>query len=185
MHTEPKASHASVPVSERHRTVWPTLAWVWSRPDRCLAFGFGVGLIRPGSGTWGTVLAALLWWPLQQLFAPGVMGLLLLAGIVVGVWACGRAAQTLGVADHVGMVWDEMIAFWILLWAIPVHVITLLVAFALFRFFDVYKPFPISWFDRNFKGGVGVMIDDLIAAFYAWLLMMTWFVFVGPMAGLS
>lgn len=175
----------SVSVKNRHKTVWPSVTWVFARPDRLLAFGFGSGLFRPGSGTWGTVLAALLWWPLQQTVPHGLLGFLLLVGFVLGVWVCGRTAQALGVDDHVGMVWDEIIAFWLLMWAIPFSWVSFLVAFVLFRFFDVYKPFPISWFDRNFKGGFGVMIDDIMAAFYAWLVMMTWFFFVGSMAGAS
>jgi phosphatidylglycerophosphatase A len=178
-------SDSSGSVKNRHKTVWPSSGWVFSRPDRLIAFGFGTGLLRPGSGTWGTLLAAILWWPLQQTVPHGILGIALLLGLVVGIWICGRTANSLGVADHVGIVWDEIIAFWLLMWAIPFNWVTLIVAFVLFRFFDVYKPFPIGWFDQNFKGGFGVMVDDLIAAFYAWLLMMTWFVFVGPMAGAS
>jgi len=185
MSLKPDHTPESVSVQNRHKTVWPSVVWVFARPDRLIAFGLGTGLFRPGSGTWGTVLAALLWWPLNQTVPHGLLGLALLAGFVLGVWICGRTAQALGVADHVGIVWDEIIAFWLLMWALPFNGVTLLVAFALFRFFDVYKPFPISWLDRNFKGGFGVMADDLMAAFYAWLVMMTWFVFVGPMAGAS
>lgn len=108
-----------------------------------------------------------------------------MACIGLGIWACGQTASALGVDDHVGIVWDEIVAFWLLLWAIPFDVYTLLVAFVLFRFFDVYKPFPIRWFDEHFKGGMGVMIDDLIAALYAWLVMMTWLFFVGPIGSVS
>lgn len=166
-------------VSTRHRTVWPTLRWVFSDPGRVLMFGFGSGLFRPGSGTWGTLLAWLLW----VLASPGAsdvaIGIFLLLAFVYGCWAAERVSRSLGVQDHVGIVWDEFVAFWLVLWLIPGSLLAQSVAFVLFRIFDTLKPPPIRQIDRRFKGGVGVMVDDLLAAFYT-LMIMALLVRFGP-----
>jgi phosphatidylglycerophosphatase A len=158
-------------VSERHHTKWPTLSWVFSDPGRMMMFGFGSGLLRPGSGTWATLLAWLLW----SFSAPGVsdaaIALFLLACFAYGWWAAERVTTQLGVADHVGIVWDEFVAFWLVLWLVPDSLTAQAVAFVLFRFFDTVKPPPIRQADRHFKGGFGVMFDDLLAAGYTLLVM--------------
>jgi len=134
-------------------------------------FGFGSGLLRPGSGTWGTLLAWFLW----NFSAPDVgdlaIGLFLLACFLYGCWAAERVTTQLGVADHVGIVWDEVVAFWLVLWLVPGSLTAQAIAFLLFRFFDTVKPPPIRQADRRFKGGVGVMFDDLLAAGYTLLIM--------------
>lgn len=167
-------------VSKRHRTVWPKTTWVLSDPGRFMMFGLGSGLIRPGSGTWGTCLAWLLW----NFAAPGAnnlyIGLFLLISFFYGCWAANRVAKELGVPDHVGIVWDEFVAFWLLLWVIPFCVPVTspnswksqIAAFVLFRLFDTIKPPPIKMVDARFKGGIGVMADDLLAAGYALLIML-------------
>jgi len=136
-----------------------------------LMFGMGSGLLRPGSGTWATLLAWLLW----NVAAPGVsdlyIGLFLLVCFVYGCWAAERVAKQLGVPDHVGLVWDEFVAFWLVLWLVPQSLPAQALAFVLFRFFDVVKPPPIRQVDARFKGGVGVMLDDLLAAGYTLLVM--------------
>ncbi len=158
-------------VSERHLTKWPTLSWVFSDPGRMMMFGFGSGLLRPGSGTWGTLLAWLLW----SFSAPGVgdtaIAVFLVACFVYGCWACERVTAQLGVTDHVGIVWDEFVAFWLVLWLVPDSLAAQAVAFVLFRFFDTVKPPPIRQADARFKGGFGVMFDDLLAAGYTLLVM--------------
>lgn len=167
-------------VSKRHRTIWPKPIWVFSDPGRFMMFGLGSGLIRPGSGTWGTCLAWVLW----NFAAPGAndlaIGIFLFVSLVYGCWAVDRVTQELGVQDHVGIVWDEFVAFWLLLWLIPFCVpiaspngwVSQVVAFVLFRLFDTIKPPPIKVVDARFKGGMGVMADDLLAAGYALLVMM-------------
>lgn len=154
-------------VDQRHRVAWPTFAWVLARPWRLLAFGGGVGLIRPGSGTWGSLLGLLLWWPLQRWMAEPWLLVLVVGCVVMGIWVCARTVVDLGVPDHVGIVWDEMAALWLLLWCLPDDGWVLAAGFLLFRWFDIAKPFPIDWLDQHCKGGLGVMVDDLVAALYA------------------
>jgi phosphatidylglycerophosphatase A len=158
-------------ISSRHRTTWPTLRWVFSDPARILMFGFGSGLIRPGSGTWGSLLAWFLW----IVVSPGAnhlaIGIFLLLCFVYGCWAAHRVSQSMGVQDHVGIVWDEFVALWLVLWLVPDSLFAQGIAFVLFRFFDTVKPPPIRQVDARFKGGVGVMVDDLLAAFYTLIVM--------------
>jgi len=159
------------PVRERHQVLWPSLAWVLAKPFRLLACGFGVGVLRPGSGTWGSVLALLLWWPMLHWIPDPWLGALVVLSVVFGVWFCGRTADELGVPDHVGIVWDEIAALWLLLWVLPNDPWVVLSGFLLFRVFDISKPAPIAWLDRRLKGGFGVMLDDLVAAIYAGALV--------------
>lgn len=166
-------------VRTRHRAVWPKPIWVFSDPGRFMMFGLGSGLLRPGSGTWGTCLAWLIW----NFAAPGAndlsIGIFLLVSLLYGCWAAERVARELGVQDHVGIVWDEFVAFWLLLWLIPFCVpvsspnswTSQIVAFILFRLFDTVKPPPIKMVDARFKGGIGVMMDDLLATCYALLVI--------------
>ena len=158
---------ASSPTSQRHRVQWPSVAWGFRRPHRILAFGFGSGLIRPGSGTWGSVLALMLWWPLTALVPWGWLGAFLLVSAIAGVWICGKTTEDLDVPDHVGVVWDEIVAVWIVLWALPNVLWLLLLGFLLFRVFDIFKPWPIRQLDAQVGGGLGVMLDDGVAALYA------------------
>jgi len=138
-----------------------------------LAFGFGSGLSRYAPGTLGTIAAIPLWWLLTQLSQPLYLGLVLVAAIV-GVSICGRAAEQLGVHDHGGIVWDEFVGLWVAMAFLPVSPVSLVLGFSLFRFFDIVKPWPISWLDKNISGGLGIMIDDIAAGLAAggtgWLL---------------
>lgn len=141
------------------------------RLSRWVAFGLGSGLSRTAPGTVGTLAA----WALFVLFAPGLerpaaWGIVSV-GFLLGVWACARAADDLGVADHGAIVWDEIIAFWALLLVVPTDFGTQFAALLLFRFFDIVKPPPIRQVDRRMKSGLGIMLDDLLAAMYAWLVM--------------
>jgi len=168
------------PVSQRHRVDWPTVSWLLARPERLLAFGFGVGLIRPGSGTWGTLLAWVLWWPLQWALPEPWLTVFVIGSVLAGIWFCEVAARDLGVPDHVGIVWDEIAAMWLLLWVLPEHWAIAVAAFVLFRLFDVAKPTPIRQLDAWVKGGWGVMLDDLVAALYAAALIGVWWYVVWP-----
>lgn len=148
----------------------PTLRWMLASPPRLLAFGFGSGLLRPAPGTWGTLLAWAIWQGLGRL-PDAWIAVVLLVGLVIGVLACHLAGKALGQPDHSGMVWDEMVAFWLVLWLTPDTWIAQLAAFGLFRLFDIVKPPPIRYFDRRWKHGAGVMWDDLLAAGYSLLAM--------------
>lgn len=160
----------SIPPSSRRyvQTVpfKPTPGWMLSRLARIVAFGFGLGLLKPAPGTWGTLGAWLLWWAGIGHFAPWGMALLLALGFAYGVWACGAVGREMGAPDHGGMVWDEMIAFWLVLWLVPADLFAQSLVFVLFRMFDILKPPPVSWLDQRFKSGFGVMIDDIVAALY-------------------
>lgn len=138
-------------------------------PAGWLACGFGSGLAPVAQGTFGSLAALLPWLLLRQLPLPLYVATLLF-GFAVGVWACHEASRALGVADHRSLVWDEFIGQWVAL--LPLLVIdaswwAIGAGFVLFRLFDVGKPWPISWLDRRVKGGMGVMIDDVLAGVFA------------------
>ena len=159
-------------------------SWLWQKPIRALAFGFGSGLSPSAPGTVGTLWA----WAVAAIFqllwnepSASFISAFLIVGFLVGILACGITGNDLGQPDHGGMVWDEVIAFWIILaFILPTSFVNQLVAFALFRYFDAVKPGPIGMIDEWFKEwrpseqlapwqitairGFGVMIDDLAAA---------------------
>lgn len=157
----------------------PTADFMLSHPAHLLALGFGSGLSRWVPGTVGTLFGWLLFhalsvrWP--EVLTPTVWGLLIVVGFAVGVWACERTGRALGVPDHGAMVWDEIVAIWlVMLFITPSSVKSQLAAFLVFRFFDMIKPPPIRQFERRFKGGFGVMADDIIAAFFTLLALALW-----------
>jgi len=151
--------------------IQPTSAWVFRSPLRIVAFGLGSGLLRPASGTWGTLCGWLLWVLLVSRLPDTAIAAVLALGFALGCWACQRVGRELGAPDHGGMVWDEIVAFWLVLWLTPASGWAQLVAFVLFRAFDIVKPPPVHYFDRHFKNGFGVMLDDLLAAAYSLLVM--------------
>jgi len=144
----------------------PTFAQLLRSPTLMLAFGFGSGLSPKAPGTMGTLAAIPLWWLLAQLPLSTYLVVVLIAA-VAGILICGRAADRLGVHDHGGIVWDELVGFWIAMAALPVTWQSLILGFVLFRLFDILKPWPISWLDRRVSGGFGIMIDDVIAGLAA------------------
>lgn len=131
-----------------------------------LAFGFGSGLSPKAPGTVGTLAAIPIWLLLTQLSAPLYWGLVLIA-VIAGIYICGSAAKKLGVHDHSGIVWDEFVGFWIAMPFMPSQGWSLLWGFALFRFFDIVKPWPIGWLDKKVHGGLGIMLDDIVAGLFA------------------
>ena len=146
----------------------PDLRFLLAHPAHLIALGFGSGLAPRAPGTVGTVLGLPLFWAITAI-APDLPNQLILiaATFLVGVWACARSGRALGVADHGGMVWDEIVAFALVLLFTPAGWAWQLAAFVLFRLFDIVKPWPIRFFDRRLKNGFGVMFDDLLAAGYA------------------
>lgn len=143
---------------------------VWRDPVLWLAFGFGTGLAPKAPGTVGTlpgiVLAAIVG-GLAGSAAPVVILLMLMLLIPLGVWLCGEASRRLGVHDYGGIVFDEVVGVLIPFLVLPITPVNLLLGFLAFRLFDVWKPWPISWLDRRVHGGLGIMIDDLLAGAYA------------------
>ena len=149
-------------------------------PAHLIALGFGAGLSRFAPGTVGTLWAWAAFLILQRWLSPLEMGLLIAASLVVGWWACTVCARHMGVADPGAIVWDEVVAFWLILWLVtPTTFWGQLGAFLLFRFFDAAKPGPVKWADQLFKGfgwrgGWGILFDDLVAAFCTLLVIAWW-----------
>jgi phosphatidylglycerophosphatase A len=151
----------------------PALDWRFLRahPAYFLAFGFGAGLARRAPGTWGSLVGLALYFPLAALTAP-VYWLVVAGALIAGVWLCGKTGAALGVHDHGGIVWDEIVAMLMVLPFAPPAAWGYVLAFALFRLFDIWKPFPIAWCDARLPGGFGVMFDDVLAAGYAVLCLL-------------
>ena len=147
-------------------------------PVHLLAFGFGSGLSPIAPGTFGTIAAIPLGFLLFQLPLLWVCLLIVLA-FVAGVFICDIASRNLGVHDHSGIVWDEFVGYWIVLLAAPPGWIGVVLAFLLFRLFDIWKPQPIGWLDKKVHGGFGIMLDDVAAAVYAVIVLLLIGHFVG------
>jgi len=139
---------------------------VMTNPVHFLAFGFGAGLSPKAPGTMGTLVAVPLFLLLAYLPVYAYLALIT-AAFLVGIYLCGRTASDLGVHDHGGIVWDEFVGYWITMILVPVTWYWVLAGFVLFRVFDILKPFPIGWLDKKVGGGLGIMIDDVLAGVYA------------------
>ncbi len=142
----------------------PNREFLFRHPAHLIAFGFGAGLMPKAPGTWGTLVAIPLYFLALRLGGTSAALACALALFAVGIWAAAIAGRSLGVADHGGIVIDEIAAFVLVLAFTPSGLLWLLLAFVLFRLFDIIKPWPIRYFDRTLKGGFGVMFDDLLAA---------------------
>ena len=141
----------------------PPFKTLFRHPALFLGFGMGSGLIKPGPGTWGTLLGLLLFIPLLMWSELAAWGVFVLS-VVFGSWICGKAAEIVGVHDHGGIVWDEFAGIWLVLLCLPEQTpVMWLFAFVAFRLFDIFKPWPINWADAKVHGGTGIMLDDLIA----------------------
>jgi phosphatidylglycerophosphatase A len=134
-------------------------------PAQVIATGFGIGRAPVAPGTFGTLAAWPLGWWLSAFDVVIVLPIILVL-FLLGIWACGAAGRQLGVADHGSMVWDELVAFLLVLAVLPRALDWQAAGFVLFRAFDIAKPWPIRDFEQRFKGGFGVMGDDLLAAGY-------------------
>lgn len=137
-----------------------------SNPVHFLALGFGSGLSKKAPGTMGTLAAVPLVWLMSHLSLELYL-VITLVSCLVGIYLCGKTARDVGVHDHGAIVWDEIAGFMITMLAAPMSVLSLLVGFALFRFFDIIKPWPISWLDKHVHGGLGIMLDDILAGVMA------------------
>ena len=166
----------------------PTARFMLSHPAHFIALGFGSGLSPKAPGTVGTLWA----WVAFLVLQPWMNDLrwlsLIAAGVIIGCWASAVTARNMGVADPGSIVWDEVVAFWLVLWLVtPAGLLAQTIAFALFRFFDAVKPGPVGWADQLFHeqartgtargwwlAGVGIMFDDLVAAFCTLLVVAVW-----------
>ncbi len=157
----------------------PDISFLLSHPLHLVSLGFGSGLSPIMPGTAGTLFAwisyDLLTFLFPTVFTPLVWGILCLGGFFLGIKACQVTGMALNSPDDGSMVWDEIIAFWlILLLLAPASFFTECMAFLVFRFFDMTKPPPIRFFDEHIHGGFGVMLDDIIAAFFTLLVFALW-----------
>ncbi len=139
-------------------------------PRYFLAFGLGAGLSPWAPGTMGTLVALPVFWWLSPL-SPLVYWLVVLLLFVIGVCLCQVTAAGLGVHDHPGIVWDEIVGYLVAMAGMPADVGWMLAGFVLFRFFDIVKPWPIRVIDARMGGGLGIMFDDLLAGIFALLLL--------------
>lgn len=144
----------------------PSLKLLLSHPVHFLSLGFGTGLARKAPGTFGTLVGFPLFLSIMHLSVTQQL-LWVCALFISGIYFCQQTGQALGVSDHGGIVWDEIVAMMLVLIFTPQHWAWWLAAFALFRLFDIWKPFPIRQCDAMVKGGLGVMLDDVLAAVYA------------------
>lgn len=144
-------------------------------PVHLLSVGLGSGLATKAPGTFGT-LAALPFWFLLQYLSPANYIIALLIAFAAGVYICGETAKALGVHDHGGIVWDEFVGLWIALFLVPPNIFWVALGFGLFRLFDIWKPWPIRVLDAKVHGGLGIMIDDVLAGVYAFLVLQLCFV---------
>lgn len=142
----------------------------WNNPVHLLALGLGSGASPWAPGTIGTLAALPFAWLLGQLPLLPYLAITALC-FVLGIHLCDRTARDLGVHDHPSIVWDEFVGLFVTLIAVPPSWLNLLLGFVLFRIFDIFKPWPIGWLDRQVSGGLGIMLDDLVAGIYAWLLL--------------
>ena len=143
---------------------------VFHSPVLWLAFGFGSGLSPKAPGTMGTLAAIPLYLLLAKLPLMSY-ALVVLVSFIVGCWLCGEAAKRLGVHDFGGIVWDEFVGYWITMFAAPADWLWIAVGFVLFRVFDIWKPWPIRVADQQVHGGLGIMLDDVLAGIYAGLAL--------------
>lgn len=151
-----------------------------AHPAHAIALGFGSGLSPVAPGTAGTLWGWLAWVVLAPWLNPLQQGLLIAGALLVGWWACTVTARHLGTLDPGAIVWDEIVAIWLVLWLVlPAGFGGQLAAFVLFRFFDAAKPGPVGWADNRFHGfgwagGWGILFDDLVAAFCTLLVLAAW-----------
>jgi phosphatidylglycerophosphatase A len=135
-------------------------------PVHFLSLGFGSGLSPYAPGTFGTLAAIPLYLLIQPLSTVWYL-LITLVALIAGIYLCEQTAKALGVHDHSGIVWDEIVGFFITMYAVPLDWKWILAGFLLFRFFDIVKPWPIRWIDARVSGGIGIMLDDVVAGLFA------------------
>lgn len=151
---------------------------VWHDPIYFLAFGFGSGLMPIAPGTWGTIMALPLYWLLAG-YSWVIYLIVILFAFVLGIFLCDKVSRDLNVHDYSGIVWDEVVGYLCTMFLIPSSFRWSVIGFVLFRLFDIWKPQPIRWLDKSVKGGLGIMLDDILAAIFAWFflqLLVWWWV---------
>lgn len=174
--------HAPLPLAPKRAS----LRFMLAHPAHIIALGFGAGLSPRAPGTVGTLWAWASFLVIERWLDGAPWALMLAAGALVGWWACTVTARHMDTADPGAIVWDEVVAFWAVLWLVmPAGFLAQLVAFALFRYFDAAKPGPVAWADALFKRrrpaagigwaqGFGILFDDAVAALCALVVIALW-----------
>lgn len=149
---------------------------VYQDPVYFIAFGFGSGLLPVAPGTWGTLAAMPIYLLLSNYHWSVYLSLTVLA-FVLGVWVAQKVSNDLGVHDYQGIVWDEVVGYLLTMMLAPKGFSWMITGFVLFRIFDIWKPQPIRYIDKKINGGLGIMLDDVLAAVPAWLILqlLAWF----------
>ena len=155
---------------DKHSAAKNSVKFDLSNPIQFLALGFGSGLAPKAPGTFGT-LAAIPLFLMLSLLSPIAYAITVVILTLAGFYICDKAASDVGVHDHPAIVWDEFIGFFITMFLIPISWQSVFVGFLLFRVFDIIKPWPISWVDKKVSGGVGIMLDDVLAGLFALVIM--------------
>lgn len=153
----------------------PEFSELVQNPVVMLGFGLGSGLVPKGPGTAGTLLGLLLFLPVL-VWSPFSAWIIFIVGLFAGSYICGKSSEYMDVHDHGGIVWDEFVGIWLVLLVLPVQNWQYwLLAFVVFRVFDIFKPWPIKTVDENVTGGFGIMLDDVLAAIYS--IMFIWAIY--------
>lgn len=142
----------------------------FKNPIFFLAFGFGSGLMPKAPGTWGTC-AAIPFYLLMSHLSPLSYLIITLMAFIFGIVICDYVSKAIGIYDFSGIVWDEIVGYWVTMFLIPPKWEWMLLGFILFRLFDIWKPFPINWVEKRVQGGLGIMLDDLLAALPALVIL--------------
>lgn len=173
-------STSELPAVSVAHPIRPTAAFMLRHPAHAIALGFGSGLSPKAPGTVGSLWAWASWLLIQNSLSLTTQAALILVSLVIGWWACTLTARHMGVSDPGSIVWDEIVAMWLILFLLmPAGFMAQLSAFLLFRFFDAVKPGPVAWADRLFKGfgwrgGWGILFDDLVAALCTLMVLALW-----------
>ena len=174
------SSTSEFPTVSVAHPIRPTAAFMLRHPAHAIALGFGSGLSPKAPGTVGSLWGWASWLLIQNSFSLTTQAALILVSLVIGWWACTLTARHMGVSDPGSIVWDEIVAMWLILFLLmPAGFMAQLTAFFLFRFFDAVKPGPVAWADRLFKGfgwrgGWGILFDDLVAALCTLIVLALW-----------
>lgn len=142
-------------------------------PVHFFALGFGSGLLSPAPGTWGTLMSIPVYCGLIAILPEGLTSYLsmLLATFLIGVYLCGQTADDVGEHDHGAIVWDEFVGFFVTMTLVSPSWQNIVIGFVLFRLFDIVKPWPIKLLDKHVHGGVGIMIDDMLAGVFSGVIL--------------
>jgi phosphatidylglycerophosphatase A len=168
--TTPMVSAPVHPAESAAGSVEPSMRFMLAHPAHGVALGFGSGLLRPAPGTWGTLAGWGAFIALDGWLSPVAWGVVIAVTFLLGCACAQRTGVVLGRPDHGAIVIDEIVAIWIVLLMLPSTLMAQAFGFLAFRLFDILKPPPIRALDRRWKNGVGVMVDDLVAAFYTLIL---------------